>query len=84
MKGQDKDICEEEAEGQEKVAKAELEQRYKPSPANARKLAEVKLEAEYEIATERCDAQAGAAKTACDKEAKARHDNGKANLKSSS
>ena len=50
LKDNAKDVCEKEAKGKEKVAKAELEHTYKPSPAAARKVAEEKVKAEYEVA----------------------------------
>jgi dsDNA-specific endonuclease/ATPase MutS2 len=82
LQGNAKDVCEEEAEGREDVAKAELEQRYKPSARNARKVAEAKIEAAYEIAKERCDAQTGNAKDVCEREAKTQERKAKADLRS--
>src|SRR5947209_8486476 len=42
LKGNEKDICQAEAKAKEKVAKAELEQRFEPSAAHARKVHEAK------------------------------------------
>jgi hypothetical protein len=81
MKGNTKDVCIEEAKGKEKIAKAELDQKRKPSGSNARKVAEAKVEATYNVAKERCDDQKGNAKAACVKEAKARQTKGKAEIK---
>lgn len=71
LSGNVKDICEEEAKGKEKVAKAELDYKRSGKPADMRKLEEVKADAAYEIAEERCDDQAGNAKDVCVQEAKA-------------
>ena len=63
------------------MAKAELEQQYKPSDAHARKVAEEKAKANYEVAKEKCDDQAGDAKAACVKQAKADETQAKADIK---
>lgn len=76
-----KDVCEKEAKGTEKIAKAELEQQRNPSERHARKVAEEKNDATYEVAKEKCDDQKGDAKSACVKQAKADHDRGKADIK---
>ena len=81
LKDNAKDVCIEEAKGKEKVAKAELDQKRKPSDSNARKLAEAKVEASYGVAKEKCDDQKGDAKAACVKEAKAEQAKGKADIK---
>lgn len=81
MKDNAKDVCEKEAKGKENVAKAELEQQYKPSASHARKAAEEKVDATYEVAKEKCDDQSGDAKSACVKMAKADQDKGKAEIK---
>ncbi len=70
MKDNAKDICEEEAKGKEKIAKAELENQYKPSPRNQKKVAEARADAAYEVAKEKCDDLNGDAKSACEKDAK--------------
>lgn len=76
-----KDVCVEEAKGKEKIAKAELDQKVRPSDSNARKLAEAKVEAAYKIAKEKCDDQKGDAKSACVKQAKADEAKGMADVK---
>lgn len=81
MKDNAKDVCIEEAKGKEKIAKAELDQKRKPSDSNARKVAEAKVEAVYGVAKEKCDDQKGDAKAACVKEAKAEQAKGKADIK---
>jgi len=81
MKDNAKDVCIEEAKGKEKIAKAELDQKLKPSDSNARKVAEAKVEAAYSIAKEKCDDQKGDAKSACVKQAKADEAKGMAEVK---
>ncbi|MDR6538196.1 hypothetical protein [Variovorax soli] len=81
LKGNAKDVCDKEAKGKENVAKAELEQQYKPSDSNARKVEEEKVKANYEVAKEKCDDQKGDAKSACEKQAKADETKAKAEIK---
>ena len=76
-----KDICQKEAKGKEKVAQAELEAQYKPSPRNTQKVAEARADAAYEVAKEKCDDMNGNAKDACEKDAKAQHEAAKAEIK---
>ncbi|MBN9409482.1 MAG: hypothetical protein J0H69_10065 [Burkholderiales bacterium] len=81
MKDNAKDVCEKEADGKEKIAKAELEQSYKPSDRNARKVQEVRADTTYDIAKEKCDDMNGDAKKSCENDAKAARDTAKRNLK---
>ncbi|HEY2255565.1 MAG TPA: hypothetical protein VGI11_08000 [Variovorax sp.] len=81
MKDNAKDVCEKDAKGKQDVAKAELEQQYKPSESNARSVEEEKVKAHYEVAKERCGDQSGAAKSACEKQAEADQAKGKADIK---
>ena len=81
MKDNAKDVCQKEAKGKENVAKAELEQQYKPSDSHARKVEEEKVKANYDVAKEKCDDQKGDAKSACEKQAKADEAKGKADIK---
>ena len=81
LKDNAKDVCNKEAKGKENVAKAELEQQYKPSESHARSVAEEKVKANYEVAKEKCDDQKGDAKSACEKQAKADEARGKADIK---
>jgi len=82
MKGNEKDACEADAKGKEKVAKAELKAKYDPTPANQRKVDEAKAEHQYKVAKEKCDAQKGKEESACEKDAKAKYDKEKADIKS--
>lgn len=71
LAGNTKDICVEEAKAKEKIAKADLEAQYEPGVKTTYKARVAKAEAEYSVAKERCDDQAGNAKDVCVKEAKA-------------
>ena len=73
VSGNAEDVCEKQAKGNEKVAKAELENRYKPSERNAHKARVARADADYEVAKEKCDDLSGDAKSACKKDAKAAH-----------
>jgi hypothetical protein len=81
MQGNAKDVCQKEAKGKEKVAKAELDAKMKPSPANQRKAQEAKAEAEYDVAKERCEDQKGNEKDVCEKDAKAAYERARASIK---
>jgi hypothetical protein len=81
LSGNAKDICVAEAKGRENVAKAEAEAAYK-NTAKARQNARVAhAQANYAVAIEKCDDQAGNRKDVCVKEAKAELVKGKANAK---
>jgi hypothetical protein len=73
MKGNAKDVCEKEAKGHEKVALAELDYKKDASESNRHKVAKARADADYEIASEKCDDQSGNAKDVCKKDAKAAH-----------
>ena len=81
MQGNAKDICQKEAKGKEKVAKAELEAKNQPTPANQRKVQEAKADAAYDVAKERCDDKKGNDKDVCQKDAKAAHERAMADIK---
>ncbi len=66
-----KDICMAKAGGREKVAKAELAARDKPSVDASYKLRVARAGSDYLVAKEICDDKAGNAKDVCLKEAKA-------------
>jgi hypothetical protein len=66
-----KDVCMAEANGKEKVAKAELEARYKPSEKTRYDARVAKAQADYSVAKEKCDDKAGNEKDVCVKEGKA-------------
>lgn len=73
LAGNVKDVCEEEAKGQEKVSKAELDYRKDGTEKNRHELAKAKADATYEVAKEKCDALKGNPEDVCEKEAKAEH-----------
>jgi hypothetical protein len=81
LAGNTKDICVAEAKGKEKVAKAELENAYKPSDKHRYDASVAKAEANYAVAKERCDDKAGNDKKVCVKEAKAAETRAKADAK---
>lgn len=71
LKGNARDICQAEAKGQEKVARAQLEAQYAPGPETEREAKDAKAEADYAVAKERCDdARSKEAKKACLQQAK--------------
>lgn len=70
LAGNAKDICVAKAEGDEQVAKAELDARQKDYDPEARHDVRIaKAEAEYGVAKEKCDDLAGNAKDLCLKKA---------------
>lgn len=73
MSGNAKDICVEQAKGQEKVGIAEIDYKRDASARNREKLAEARADAQYNVAKEKCDDMSGNAKDVCVKEAKAMH-----------
>jgi hypothetical protein len=81
LSGNAEDICSEEAEGREKIAKAELEAQYKPADDSQYKVRMAKAEAAFEVAKERCDDFSGNAKDVCVKEAQAAFVSAKENAK---
>lgn len=81
MSGNAGDICVAEAKGKEKIARADLEDTYKPSTKNRYNARVAKAEVNYAVANERCDDLSGNAKDICVKEAKAAEINAKADAK---
>jgi hypothetical protein len=81
LQGNAKDVCQKEAKAKENVAKAELDARNDPTPANQRKAKEAKAEGEYDVAKERCDDKKGNDKDVCQKEAKAAYERARADIK---
>jgi hypothetical protein len=71
LAGNAKDICVEQAKGKEKVAKAELQDSYKPTLKTHYTVRIAKAEAVYAVAKQQCDDLAGNPKDVCVKEAKA-------------
>ena len=76
-----KDICMAEAKGKEKIARADLEVAYAPTVKNRYDARLARAQAEYSVATEKCDDQSGNAKDVCVKEAKAAQTAAKADAK---
>jgi hypothetical protein len=83
MAGNQKDVCEDQAEGKEKVAMAEAEYAYTGKAVDANKILVVKADAAYEVSKEMCDDKGGNAKDVCVAEAKATHTKALADAKSS-
>lgn len=73
LSGNAKDICVEEAKGNERIAKAEAEAAYNSTPKMREKARVVRADAVYEVAKEKCDDLSGNPKDVCVKEAKAAH-----------
>jgi hypothetical protein len=82
LSGNANDICMAEVKGNEKVAKAELEARNKNTNQARYDALVTKAEANYSVAKEKCDDQAGNVKDVCLKEAKAAETAAKADAKS--
>jgi hypothetical protein len=73
LSGNAKDVCKEQAEGKQKVARAELDYSDSGKPADRVKVATTKADASYAVSKEMCDDKAGNAKDVCVSEAKAAH-----------
>lgn len=71
LAGNTKDVCIEEAQAKEKVAKAEMKYSYTGKASDKNKMLEVKAKSAYAVAKEKCDDKAGNDKAVCVKEAKA-------------
>lgn len=70
LKGNARDVCQVEAKGWEKAAKAQLEAEYQPSPEAEKNAKFARAEADYDIARQRCAALKDRAKDRCLKQAK--------------
>jgi hypothetical protein len=70
MKGNAKDVCHADAKGKEKVAKADLEEQYKPSPRHEQEAKDAKAKADYEVAKEKCEDLKGKSAHDCKTQAK--------------
>jgi len=81
LAGNAKDICAAEATGNRNVAKAQAEAAYKHTPKDREHARIAYAEANYKVAMERCDDQAGNPKDVCVKEAKSALVKGKADAK---
>jgi hypothetical protein len=71
LAGNAKDICVEEAQAKEKVARAELQYGYTNKSSDRTKMLEARAESAYAVAKEKCDDKAGNVKDVCVEEAKA-------------
>ena len=69
-KGRVAELCSKEAKAREKIALAELEAEYEPSPDSVQEARNVKAEAEYDVAREKCGDLKGAARDRCIQAAK--------------
>ena len=78
-----KDVCVEQAQAKEKIAKADLEYNYTGKQSDWNKAAVVKADANYDVAKEMCDDKGGNAKDVCVAEAKATHKKALADAKMS-
>jgi hypothetical protein len=79
MEGNNKDICEKEAQGNRKVAESELVLKAMPSEKARHDARMARADADYEVAKERCDDLNGDAKETCLEDAKALHEKAKEN-----
>lgn len=70
MKGNAKDVCKADAKGKEKVAKAELEEQYKPSARHEQGVKDAKAKADYDVAKEKCEDMKGSSSRDCKRQAK--------------
>lgn len=71
LAGNAEDICEAEASGEEKIARADLDAAYKPSREATYEARVARADADLAVAKERCDDSAGNVKDVCLKEAEA-------------
>lgn len=71
LAGNANDVCDAEAKGKLNVAKAELEYNHEPTVKTLYNARIAKADAEYSVATEKCDDKDGNVKDVCVKEAKA-------------
>lgn len=74
LRAYDRDICEAQADGKEKVTRAELDARNRPGVEAAAKVKEVRADAAYDVAKERCKDLRGTHKGACRRDAKMVHE----------
>jgi hypothetical protein len=81
LSGNAKDVCEQEAKGKEKIAKAEAKASYEGTPKARENARLAHAEATYDVAKEKCDDMSGNQKDVCVKEAKAAYTKAKADAK---
>lgn len=72
LKDNAKEVCEVQAKGWEKVAKAQLQVRYKPGPESEKEAKFARADADYDVAKQRCKPLKDRAQDTC--MAQARHD----------
>lgn len=75
LSGNTKDICMQEAKGRDRNGIALLAYKQSGSASDARKVSVARADSIFAVAKERCDDQAGSAKTLCRSEAKDKHVN---------
>ena len=71
LSGNTRNICLAQAKGVQSVTKATAEANYERTESARLKAAEAKVEAEYQVAKERCEALSGGQRDTCREEAKA-------------
>jgi hypothetical protein len=71
--GTQKDVCQEQAKGKEKVALAEAEYNYTGKASDGNKVAVAKADSNYAVTKEMCNDKGGDAKGVCVTEAKSAH-----------
>jgi hypothetical protein len=78
LKGNAQDICMAEAKAKERIAVADAQAAYENTDKARRKATDDKADALYNVAKEKCDDMKGNEKDACEKDAKAKRDQAKA------
>jgi hypothetical protein len=81
MSGNARSICEEEAKGTEKVARADLEYSYTGKARDQRRAKMARVDSAYSIAREKCGLKADHDKDVCTQEAKANQTKSLADIK---
>jgi len=81
MSGNARDVCMEEAKGEQKVARAELEAKNEPSDKHSYEARMARADSAFAVSKEKCDDHAGNAKDVCRKEAEKAHVNAVADAK---
>ena len=79
--GNAKDVCRAKAGSKERLERAELEVEYKPGPKTRYYLTIARANADYAVAREKCDDQAGSDRKACLQNARAERSRAKADAK---
>ncbi len=71
LSGNSEDICEAQAKGNKNIAATELKYNYNPSVKTLYKARVAKADADYAVASQKCDDKDGNVEDVCEKEAKA-------------